>query len=182
MQTSGGSKGTPGTRPQGPNSFNFMQFLGKFGKIVCWRAPWGVGAPSSGKSWIRHCKLFWNAQVRLASQIAIVISGNYVIFDLWSRKSFSANNALKFLNKQCVKSFKIMSDLSPCWGSIWHAWVNKHHAPSSLSGLPVPRFVKENHDWAVNMCRAIADRRVALHHPLNIHKEWSHRLYYPIST
>ena len=23
--------------PQGPNSFNFMQFLGKFGKIVCWR-------------------------------------------------------------------------------------------------------------------------------------------------
>ena len=25
-------------RPPGsPNSFNFMQFLGKFGKIVCWR-------------------------------------------------------------------------------------------------------------------------------------------------
>ena len=23
--------------PPGPNSFNFMQFLGKFGKIVCWR-------------------------------------------------------------------------------------------------------------------------------------------------
>ena len=22
-----------------PNSFNFMQFLGKFGKIVCWRPP-----------------------------------------------------------------------------------------------------------------------------------------------
>ena len=41
--------------PPGPNSFNFMQFLGKFGKIVCWRLPWRVGAPSSGKSWIRHC-------------------------------------------------------------------------------------------------------------------------------
>ena len=41
--------------PWGPNSFNFMQFLGKFGKIVCWRLPWRVGAPSSGKSWIRHC-------------------------------------------------------------------------------------------------------------------------------
>ena len=25
--------------PRGPNSFNFMQFLGKFGKIVCWRPP-----------------------------------------------------------------------------------------------------------------------------------------------
>ena len=41
--------------PGGPNSFNSMQFLGKFGKIVCWRPPWRVGAPSSGKSWIRHC-------------------------------------------------------------------------------------------------------------------------------
>ena len=54
---SGGSKG--GTRevpnPRGPNSFNFMQFLRKFGKIVCWRPPRGVGAPFSGKSWIRHC-------------------------------------------------------------------------------------------------------------------------------
>ena len=35
--TSGGSKG--GARDVGPNSFNFMQFLGKFGKIVCWCPP-----------------------------------------------------------------------------------------------------------------------------------------------
>ena len=34
--------------PGGPNSFNFMQFLGKFGKIVCWRPPWGVDAPPRG--------------------------------------------------------------------------------------------------------------------------------------
>ena len=25
--------------PGAPNSFNFMQFLGKFGAIVCWRPP-----------------------------------------------------------------------------------------------------------------------------------------------
>ena len=40
MFTSGGSKvGRKGRAipPWGPNSFNFMQFLGKFGKIVCWR-------------------------------------------------------------------------------------------------------------------------------------------------
>ena len=49
--------------PGGPNSFNFMQFLGKFGKIVCWRPPWGVGAPSSGKSWIRHCIFIKLAQL-----------------------------------------------------------------------------------------------------------------------
>ena len=70
----------------------------------------------------------------------------------------------------------------PYWRLIRHAWVNKHHAPSSLKGLPVPRFVKENHDWALNMCRAIADRRVTLRHPLNIHKEWSHRLLWRISV
>ena len=33
--------------PGGPNSFNFMQFLGKFGKIVCW-PPQRAGAPYSG--------------------------------------------------------------------------------------------------------------------------------------
>ena len=42
--------------PPSPNSFNFMQFLGKFGKIDRMLAPlpWRVGAPISGKSWIRH--------------------------------------------------------------------------------------------------------------------------------
>ena len=34
--------------PGGPNSFNFMQFLGNFGKIVCWRPPWGVAPPPRG--------------------------------------------------------------------------------------------------------------------------------------
>ena len=31
--------------PPGPNSFNFMHFWGKFGKIVCWRPPPGELAP-----------------------------------------------------------------------------------------------------------------------------------------
>ena len=29
----------------GPNSFNFMQFLGKYGKIVCWRPPGELAPP-----------------------------------------------------------------------------------------------------------------------------------------
>ena len=33
----------------------FMQFLEKIGQIIGWRPPLGVGAPSSGKSWICHC-------------------------------------------------------------------------------------------------------------------------------
>ena len=31
-----------------------MELLGKFGKIVCWCPPPRIGAPTSGKSWIRH--------------------------------------------------------------------------------------------------------------------------------
>ena len=53
---SGGFRGARVARalPGCPNSFNFMQFLGKFGKIVCWRPPpWGVGAPL-GKFWIHR--------------------------------------------------------------------------------------------------------------------------------
>ena len=32
-----------------------MQFSKKIGQIIGWRPPFGVGAPPSGKSWIRHC-------------------------------------------------------------------------------------------------------------------------------
>ena len=51
LHVSGGSKGgARGTRapPGGRNSFNFMQFLGKFGKIVCWRPPWELAPPPRG--------------------------------------------------------------------------------------------------------------------------------------
>ena len=34
--------------PGGLNSFNFMQFWGKFGKIVCWRPPRELAPPPRG--------------------------------------------------------------------------------------------------------------------------------------
>ena len=34
--------------PGGPNSLNFMQFLGKFGKIVYWRPPGELAPPPRG--------------------------------------------------------------------------------------------------------------------------------------
>ena len=37
--TIGGFKGAQGCAPRRSNSFDFMQFSGKFGKIVCWRPP-----------------------------------------------------------------------------------------------------------------------------------------------
>ena len=36
-------------RPPGPNSFNFMQFLGKFGKFVCWHLPLESWRPHLGE-------------------------------------------------------------------------------------------------------------------------------------
>ena len=35
-------------RPPGPNSFKFMQCLGKFGKIVCWHPPGELAPPPRG--------------------------------------------------------------------------------------------------------------------------------------
>ena len=52
---SGGSKGGPRLPPLAQNFFIFMQFLGKIGQNIGWRLPFGVSAPSSGKSWIRYC-------------------------------------------------------------------------------------------------------------------------------
>ena len=41
--------GTGGAHPPGhPNSFDFMQFSGKFGKIICWRPPLGSWRPPWG--------------------------------------------------------------------------------------------------------------------------------------
>ena len=41
--SSGGSKrGREGRALPGPDSFNFMQFLGKFGQIVYWRPSGGL--------------------------------------------------------------------------------------------------------------------------------------------
>ena len=52
-QISGGSDRN--AHPPGPNSFNYMQLLGKN-----WpnnTSTFGVGTPTSGKSWISHCIL-----------------------------------------------------------------------------------------------------------------------------
>ena len=50
------------TPPRGPNSFNFMQFLEKVGKIVCWRPPPGelvpppLGNPGSATALVSYTK------------------------------------------------------------------------------------------------------------------------------
>ena len=38
----------PPPPPGGPNSFNFMQFSGKIGKIICWRPPGELAPPPRG--------------------------------------------------------------------------------------------------------------------------------------
>ena len=36
-----------------PGAVSYMQFFGKFGKIICWHPPGGLAALSYGESWIR---------------------------------------------------------------------------------------------------------------------------------
>ena len=54
-------RGVRGTRPPPIQILSIScSFWEKFGKIICWRPPppRRVGVPTSGKSWIRHWKLF----------------------------------------------------------------------------------------------------------------------------
>ena len=50
LNYSGGSKGGAGDvcPPRGQNSFDFMQFLGNFGEIVCWCPPGELAPPPWG--------------------------------------------------------------------------------------------------------------------------------------
>ena len=63
--------------PPGPNSFNFMQFLGKNGQII---ASFRVGAPSSGKSWIRHCNSWHNVMADLGLHRPKFLSTSSIFF------------------------------------------------------------------------------------------------------
>ena len=47
-------RGHEGCAPH-PRESKLFQFRAVFGKIICWHPPWRVGAPTLGKSWIRHC-------------------------------------------------------------------------------------------------------------------------------
>ena len=61
--------------PWGPNSFNFMHFFGKFGKIVCWHPPWRVGTRTSGKSSIHHLRVVENPLWVIKNPLRICTSG-----------------------------------------------------------------------------------------------------------
>ena len=49
-----GARGTRAPLPRWSKFFQFHAVLGKLGKFRMLAPPWGVDAPSSGKSWIRH--------------------------------------------------------------------------------------------------------------------------------
>ena len=79
-------RGARGTRapPLAQNFFIFMQFSGKIGQIIGWRPPFGVSAPSSGKSWIRHCQRLTRRKSKINSEITICSVGDRTWNFLWS--------------------------------------------------------------------------------------------------
>ena len=50
LKVSADLRWAPGTPPGGPNSFNFMQFLGKIGQIIAFYINLWSWGPTSGKS------------------------------------------------------------------------------------------------------------------------------------
>ena len=64
--------------PGGPNSFNFMQFLGKFGKIVCWRLLSEVTLPNR----IFILKLRSNSPKANRNQLTPSVKDKVVITDI----------------------------------------------------------------------------------------------------
>ena len=58
----GGARSVP---PPVPNSFIFMQFSVKFGRIIGWRPYLGSCGPPSGRSWIRHCMSIFASHITL---------------------------------------------------------------------------------------------------------------------
>ena len=54
--------------PGGPNSFNYMQFLGNFGKIVCW-CPLGSWRPLLGEILDLSCNDVASVKILLKIEI-----------------------------------------------------------------------------------------------------------------
>ena len=57
--------------PGGPKFFQFHAVFGKIWLNCMLAPPWRVGAPSSGKSWIRHC---WHMYIIYMSFTTVQIS------------------------------------------------------------------------------------------------------------
>ena len=75
--------------PLAPNFFIFMQFSGKIGQTIGWRPPFGVCAPSLGKSWIRHwylCDLCKNTIIQ------VLITPCITNLQIWVQKYFNKFN------------------------------------------------------------------------------------------
>ena len=93
--------------PGGPNSFNFMQFLGKFGKIVCLPPPGGGGAPS------------WKSSIRHSNGPMFTI-GNVLKFAIkWDRLEiseflwFASNSKLRLIHTK-FKILQLVSSVCLC--------------------------------------------------------------------
>ena len=89
---SGGSKGGREGRtppPRRPNSFNFMQFLGEFGKIVCSRPPLEGSRPPLGEILdpsllISQFQGFGSStHIQLSSQSSFGQPALYLLYHVW---------------------------------------------------------------------------------------------------
>ena len=112
---SGRSKGVQGMQaPGGPNSFNIIQFLGKFGKIML-VPPLDGWCPTLGKSWIHH----W----------CVYMGGSTSIFEMESSNGNSSSSKTSRSNSPDI-------DTS---GSSWISLSGQSTVPLAISEI----FIKD---------------------------------------
>ena len=122
-------RGARGTRaPPVHNFFIFMQFSGKIGQIIGWHPPpFGVSAPSSGKSWIRHCQevnfnILMSNDPHLNSDTACVTF--YFAWYLFSRKNVFKTTAIEKAHTRTKDSYSADNDVTS-WNDAGAEGTNK---------------------------------------------------------
>ena len=109
--------------PQGLNSFNFMQFWGKFGKIIC-RSPGELTPPPLGNP---------------GSATVGNISGNHIIFGF-------CFNSLNLLNLVEIHLGQTLLGLRPyLYGWQWQIQDFSEEEAPNLRGAPTYDFAKFSH-------------------------------------
>ena len=132
--------------PPGPNSFNFMQFLGKFGKIICWRPPTGELAPpprgNPGSATVKdtflgdcHIKKWQKSQPKS--------------FSLHATLKFAESCGMSLLICKKLNSQKAWENVVKKWNSVTESAINEY---SSAKRSFLLFQTSKNKNYAFDMC------------------------------
>ena len=123
--------------PPPPPEPKFFQFHAVFGKI--WQnrmlaPPRGVGAPSSGKSWIRHCLKLFNSPFSFFKILSINIFDPFM--SILARVHVRTHISLRYQGS--FEYFKIVNNWKPNLSIFgWFAWILCHISQTNFTNVNV---------------------------------------------